>query len=296
MKRSEIRVRDPFIVLDGGTYYLYATTGETMQSYYVSDDLEDWEYGGVSFEIPEDFWAYKDVWAGEVHKYKDRFYLFVSLLGRNGIRGTQIAAADTPRGPFIPIVPRAATPEGVSCIDGTFWVEDGRPYIVYSHDWPDNYVAQKDAYVGEIWAAELSDDLTSIVGEPRRLFASDDSPVSRATPHHIMHEGKTVIRYGSDAPFLQRLSDGRLYMTWSPYLENNYVVLSAVSDSGRLEGPWVHLAVPLYDNDGGHAMFFIDKLGRNVMSLHQPERPPFERARLYEMQERDGWLSAVREI
>ena len=88
MKRSEIRVRDPYIVLDGGTYYLYATTGETTQSYYVSDDLEDWEYGGVSFEIPEDFWAYKDVWAGEVHKYKDRFYLFVSLLGRNGIRGS----------------------------------------------------------------------------------------------------------------------------------------------------------------------------------------------------------------
>ena len=27
LKREDIRVRDPFIVLDDGVYYMYATTG-----------------------------------------------------------------------------------------------------------------------------------------------------------------------------------------------------------------------------------------------------------------------------
>ena len=296
MKRSEIRVRDPFIVLDKDVYYLYATTGERTQSYYTSPDLENWEYGGVSFEIPEDFWAYKDVWAGEVHRYKGRFYLLVSLLGKNGIRGTQIAVSDTPEGPFVPIADHASTPEGISCIDGTLWVEDGRPYIIFSHDWPDCYSEEKQAYIGEIMAAGLTDDLSSIRGEPWRIFASDESPVSKAVPHHIVWDGRQTIRYGSDAPFLQRLSDGRLYMTWSPYLQNNYVVLSLVSDSGKLAGPWKHSPVPLYDNNGGHAMFFTDKQGRNVMCLHQPERNMLERARLYEMSEKDGGLVIAGEI
>jgi hypothetical protein len=68
MKRRDIRVRDPYIVFEDGVYYLYATSGQRTLSYYRSVDLENWEEGGVVFEIPEDFWAYKDVWAGEVHK------------------------------------------------------------------------------------------------------------------------------------------------------------------------------------------------------------------------------------
>ena len=35
----------------------------------------------------------------------------------------------------------------------------GKPYMVYSHDWPDNYVEERGVYVGEIWATELSKDL-----------------------------------------------------------------------------------------------------------------------------------------
>ncbi len=189
LKRKDIRIRDPYIVNEGGVYYMYATSGDRTVSYYVSDDLEDWEEGGVAFEIPEDFWAYRDVWASEVHKYKERFYLFVSLLGHNGLRATQIAVCDTPKGPFLPIACRGVTPEGQSCIDGTLYVDGDTPYIVYSHDWPDCYDPQKGAFVGEICAAELTSDLTAIVGEPRRLFASAEGPLSATNPHHMTWEG-----------------------------------------------------------------------------------------------------------
>ena len=144
MKRTDIRVRDPFIVLENGIYYMYATTGERTLSCYYSKDLVNWEEGKVVFEIPENFWAYKDVWAGEVHRYKGKFYLFVSLLGTNGLRGTQIAVSDKPDGRFVPLIDRAITPLDQSCIDGTLFVSDGKPFILYSHDWPDNYVEERN--------------------------------------------------------------------------------------------------------------------------------------------------------
>ena len=297
LKRSEIRVRDPYMVLEGGRYYLYATTGETTMSYYTSEDMENWEFGGTAFEIPTDFWAYKDVWASEVHTYKGRFYLFVSLLGKNGLRGTQIAVADTPAGPFLPLTDRAVTPLEQSCIDGTLYVQDGVPYVVYSHDWPDNFVEEKGAYVGELWAAQLSDDLTMIVGEPCRLFASDESPISKETPdRHSEYEGKRIVRYGSDAPFVQKLSNGALLLTWSPYLDGNYVVLSVLSRTGSLRGPWEHLSTPLFDQNGGHAMFFRNKEDKLCMCLHAPEHPPLERAHVFEVAEEGGTLVVKNEI
>jgi GH43 family beta-xylosidase len=296
MKRRDIRIRDPFILYENGVYYMYTSSGERTLSYYRSADLENWEEGGVSFEIPKDFWAYKDVWAGEVHKYKGKYYLFVSLLGRNGLRGTQIAVSDKPDGEFVPLVDRAVTPLDQSCIDGTLFVCDGKPFILYSHDWPDNYVEEKEAYVGEIWCSELEEDLTAMKGDPIRLFASDEVPISKATPHNITWEGRRTKRYGSDAPFVQRLPGGALYLTWSPYLDDHYVVLGAISKSGNIFGPWEHLDTPLFEDDGGHAMFFNDAIGRKIMCIHAPERHMLERAHLYHMAEDENYLKILAEI
>ena len=296
MRRSDIRIRDPFILNENGVYYMYATSGDKTLSYYRSVDLDNWEEGGIVFEIPENFWAYKDVWAGEVHKYRGNYYLFVSLLGKNGLRGTQIAVSDKPNGHFVPLTDCAVTPLDKSCIDGTLFVCDGKPYIFYSHDWPDNYVEEKEAYIGEIWCAELSEDLTAMKGQPTRLFSSDESPLSRIAPDKITWEGKQTVRYGSDAPFIQRLSDGTLYLTWSPYLDDHYVVLGVVSESGNVYGPWKHLERPLFEDNGGHAMFFDDAVGRKIMCIHAPERHMMERARLYHMTENEGGLQILEEL
>lgn len=296
LKRNEIRIRDPFIVLYNDTYFLYATKDDSSLSYYKSTDLENFEESGICFSIPEDFWAMKDVWAAEVHKYKGRFYLFVSLLGKSGLRGTQIAVANTPEGPFIPIKNGPATPENQSCIDGTLFLDGDTPYIVYSHDWTSCYNKEKDCYIGEICAARLSDDLTDIVGEPTVLFRSVDVPLSNAAPAHTNLNGKTVVRYGSDAPFVQRLSEGKLLLTWSPYLTDNYVVLGAISESGNIFGPWRHLSEPVFKDNGGHAMFFEDKKGRRCMCLHAPEIWNSERAHLFVMKEKNNTLEILKEI
>ena len=289
MKREDIRIRDPFVIAEGGVYYIYSSTcsrdGTTVEV-YKSRDLENWDEPTVVYRMAKDSWKEKELWAPEVHRYLGKYYLFVSILGKNGLRGTEISVSDTPDGIFEPISDRPATPPTQSCIDGTLFVDGETPYIVYSHDWPDNYVAEKDVYVGEICAVELSRDLRKPVGEPFVLFASSDVPYSAAAVTPTSYLGKRLMRYGSDAPFVRRLKNGKIFLTWSPIPANNYVVLGALADSIR--GPWTHIDAPLYDNNGGHAMFFTDFDGTEKMVLHQPEKPMLERARIIPVVERDA--------
>ena len=291
MKREDIRIRDPYILPYNGKYYMYKAVNTEDLEYvavHISVDLDFWSGEKVVYTFSDNTWKQSEIWAPEVHEYRGKFYLFASIKGKNGLRGTEISVSDTPDGVFTPVSDRPATPLDKSSIDGTLFVDEGTPYIVFSHDWPDNYVKEKGAYVGEIWGQELSKDLTSPVGEPFLMFASDESPYSKKAPAHHPWEGKNVIRYGSDAPFLNRLSDGRLFLTWSPLPDNNYVVLGAVSDN--IKGPWKHLEKPLFDDNGGHAMFFTSFDGKRKVCMHHPEVFMKERALILDVEEKGGTL------
>lgn len=294
LKTQDIRIRDPYVVAANGHYYLYGTVEKQPDdlSLYVfrSTDMENWEEPKVIFSIDQITWAEKELWAPEVHLYKGKYYLFVSIMGKHGKRGTQIAVCDTPDGSFTPVADKPGTPMERSCIDGTLYVEEGVPYMVYSADWPDNYDAERDCYIGHIRAVQLTDDLRDMVGEPFTLFASIDCPISAAAPAHTNLNGTKVIRYGSDAPFVQKLSDGTLLLTWSPYTAGNYIVLAAVSKSGKINGKWEHLPAPVFDDNGGHAMFFNDLHGNRKMCIHWPECPPNERAHILDVVEQNGTI------
>jgi hypothetical protein len=69
-----------------------------------------------------------------------------------------------------------------------------------------------------------------------------------------------------------------------------------VSKSGSIFGPWEHLPEPLFDRNGGHAMFFRDKNDRNIMCIHAPEKNLLERACLFEVAEENGVMKIVKEI
>lgn len=287
IKTQDLRIRDPYVVVCGGFYYMYKCD-EISVLVYKSRDLENWEEQAVVYELSSESWGYKDLWAAEVHKYNGKYYMFLSLLGRNGLRGTEISVSDTPDGRFVPMTNKPVTPYERSCIDGTLYVEDGIPYIVYSADWPDNYDEAEDAYIGEIWARELSADLSEGVGEPFLLFKSNEAYCS--LPQDIIRDGKNARRYGSDAPFLQRLSCGKLYLTWSPYPKDKYIVAAAISDNNSIKGRWKHSEKPLFDKNGGHAMFFEDLDGNKKMCIHCPERTPDERAMFIDVKEENGEL------
>ena len=276
IKKDDIRIRDPFIVTDKehGCYYMYGTTAlkpavgntisyntKTTFSVYKSYDLENFEEPKIIFDGSEiGFWGTDNYWAPEVHKYKGRYYLFGSFKAEGVCRATQILVSDTPDGTFVPVSNAPATPENWECLDGTLLVEDGIPYIVFCHEW-------LQTHDGEIWATQLSDDLSSTVGEPFMLFkASEAKDVSE-----LGHEGSG--NYVTDGPFFYR-EDGKLKMIWSSFNHGRYVVLSAESDS--IKSKWKHNG-SLFDFDGGHAMIFETLDGERMLSLHSPNTANLER-------------------
>lgn len=286
MKREDIRIRDPFILAYDNTYYMYASTDTSTKddfdnSYekygmalmvYKSEDMENWSEPKIVFSyIPTDNSEIMcDLWAPEVHFYKGKFYAFMSFRNKSIRRGTYVAVSDSPDGEFKLLSEMPVTPYEHSCIDGTLYVEDNVPYVVYSHDWPDCYNEETGICVGQICARRLSDDLKEGIGEGFKLFSSDEVDIVRNNPNHIEWEGKEYVRCGSDGPFIVK-DDGKLVLFWSPMLENNYVVMSAISESGKLKGPWKHIEKPVFDNNGGHPMVFTNREGKKIMCIHHPE-------------------------
>lgn len=299
LKLNEIRMRDSFIVAHNGIYYMYGTIGERVGEkrlyVYKSKDLEVFRDPEVIFELDKNSWGKGELWAPEIHFFNGKWYLFISIMGKNGLRGTQIAVSDAPDGVYTPVANRPATPLDKSCIDGTLYVENGVPYIVYSRDWPDNFVEEKGVYVGQIFAQELSIDLSEPVGEAFLLFESDEAAISAGRPaKHPFLDKEEVIRYGSDGPFLYTLESGRLLLLWSPIPNNNYVVASAYSDNG-IKGKFIHNETPIFDKHGGHAMVFTDFDGNKRMSFHWPEAYMQERTKLLTVKETETSLEIIDE-
>ena len=273
LKREDIRIRDPFIVTDkeNGCYYMYGTTAlhpDTLRagtsfSVFKTKDLENFEdpitvVDGEALGL----WATRDFWAPEVHQYRGKFYLFGSVKSDDRSRATLIFVADHPEGPFVPVSEAARTPDGWECLDGTFYEEDGVPYMVFCHEW----LQVKD---GEICAIQLTEDLSGTVGEPFMLFHGSDNP--GVSPYKAEN-------YVTDGPFLYR-EDGVLRMIWSSFYQGRYLVLEAESEGG-IRGPWKHKG-SRFDFDGGHAMLFFDLSGKRYISLHSPNRANDERAMFF---------------
>ena len=270
MKLSDINIRDPFVLIENGTYYLYGTRAKDFGrntggfDVYLSEDLETWSDPLPVFDSAS-YGLNREVnWAPEVHKYKNNYFLFATFTQENGLRGTYALIADRPEGPFRPHSDGALTPDGWECLDGTLYVaKDGKPYLVFCHE-------HTQILNGKVCYVPLKDDLSAPAGEAVDLFLATD-PYYMPSPVEGEH-------YVTDGPFLFRTKDGTLLMIWSTFPEGRYAQCVARSVSGEIQGPFEHLE-PLITDDGGHGMIFRD--GEKLMlTFHRPnvsllERPVF---------------------
>lgn len=281
MKREEINIRDPFVVVEDGKYYMYGTRGHecwgdakaTGLDVYVSTDLENWDGPNVCFTPPENFWADRNFWAPEVHKYEGAYYMFVSFKNEKECRGTQILKSDSPMGPFLLHSDGPVTPRDWECLDGTLFVEDGKPYMIFCHEW----VQVMD---GEMCAIELSADLKKAVSQPKLLFrASDPAWVAAGQD-----------RFVTDGPFMYRTQSGKPLMVWSSFYHGEYCEAIAYAESGSILGPWVQDERLLFEKDGGHGMVFADLNGDLQFVLHRPNSSLNERPHFFAVEERQDSL------
>lgn len=291
----DVRMRDACVLVDEARqrYVMVAAgRGATVRA-YTSRDLVDWEGPHTVFAATGDTWREADIrgiWAPELHEYKGRYYLFLTFdtttqfpeQWRDWLprvkRASSVLVSDSPLGPFKPFADKPTLPEDMMTLDGTLWVEDGVPYMIYCHEWV-------QIVNGTVEMIQLTDDLSATVGEPTRLFWGNDGPWSKRSDQY----GCWV----TDGPWLHTSKSGKLFMLWSSGGPEGYTVGLAVSESGKLAGPWTQQAEPVFKDDGGHAMMFERFDGQLMMTLHLPNKPPRERIQLFEMEDTGDTLRVI---
>jgi beta-xylosidase len=287
---SEIRMRDVCILPDPETrtYYMIGPGRNSVRA-YTSKDLITWDGPQTIYRTPPDVWGdipVNSIWAPEMQKYKGKYYLFLTfstntLLGEQWrewrprvVRGSTVLHSDSPLGPFQSFQPRSTPPVDMITLDATLWVEDGKPYMVFAHEWV-------QIVNGGICMMPLKDDLSAADGEPVTLFKAAEAPWS-----HAGRRGEGEGGFGmnvTDGPYLYTSKSGKLFMIWSSFHKDVYTTGVAISDSGKLNGPWRQEPNALH-YDGGHGMLFTTFEGKLMMVLHSPNnRPGVTRPRIFEL-------------
>ena len=242
---KRVRLADPFILLDNGTYYAYGTHGNKGIEYYTSDDLKSWRFGGLALN-KRDSYGEKWFWAPEVYLVDGTYYMFYSAEER-----TCVATSDSPAGPF---VQRDLMPliDGYKNIDNTLFIDDdGTPYMFYVR-------------VGrpfKICVAELERDLQSIKKECIAVCISPTQSWERKSGR--VNEGPSIIKH-----------NGTYYMLYSGngYKSKEYGIGYATAKS--IKGPWRKSPLnPILQLPGnlvgvGHGAPFYDKKGRLHYVFH----------------------------
>lgn len=296
MTLPEMDLHDPFIVTDTAsqTYWLFtknnpAVSGEKALGVmaYRSRDLKHWTAPELVFQLPAGCWAVEGCWAPEVHRWRGRWYLFVTVHNESlplaepspvpgqhtYRRSTVLATADRLGGPFTLVRHgEPVAPKELMTLDGTLYVDAaGKPWMVYSQEW-------LQLRVGAFAAVPLDDELRA-VRAPRELFRGSASPAARP------QQGQGVIV--TDGPQLYRAADGSLHMLWSSWGDDGYFQTISHAKSGDLFGPWEHGPVWLAKGSG-HGMLFRTLDDRWMLVVHRPFKNA--RGKLYEVRERaDGF-------
>lgn len=271
-KLKDIHLRDVCVLADKttGTYYMIGSGRQATVVEYTSKDLVNWTGPKEIYRTPPNLWPgapINAIWAPEMHAYNGKYYLFLTfstnkLLPEQWdnwrprvVRGSAILVGDSPTGPFKAFLNHSTPSPDLITLDGTFWVEDGKPYMVFAHEWV-------QISNGTIEYLPLKDDLSEAIDKPKLMFRASFAKWPRPSP--------TEGCYVTDGPYLYKSKSGKLMMIWSSFTNSGYTVGVAISDSGKLAGPWHHDNTPLFDKDGGHGMLFHTFDGKLLMALHTP--------------------------
>jgi GH43 family beta-xylosidase len=275
---SNVHLSDPFIYADknDSTYYMYGSGGNGKVYSRASKDLRNWTKPFVVYNFPATHWGgdKTSCWAAEVHQYKGKYYLFTTSDDGKAAgvdvrgdtfphRATQIYVANSPRGPFKDFTNnKPHTPFEWPCLDGTLWIEDGKPYMVFCHEW-----------------TQITDGTMDMVLLPQDLGVPQkaSSVLFKASEAPFLKEVQPIPNkpYVTDGPFLFKTKTGKLGMLWSSWNDDKYVLMASYSKSGKLKGPWIHDKELLFSENGGHGMLFHTFDGKLMLSLHyvNPSEP-----------------------
>ena len=262
-------IGDPFILVDNGKYYMYATSAGIGFKCWVSDHLTSWSYVGLAYEKAATTFGVKNYWAPEVYKYNGTYYMVFSAIDENKVYHIGIASSSTPEGPFKDCLggkPLYST--GYSIIDASlFFDDDGRIYMYYSRDCSENVI--NGYHVSQSYGIEVASDLMSVIGEPV-LLTTPDVAWELQTGKYIWNEGPCVLKH-----------NGTYYLMYSAngYATNQYSVGYATSSSPL--GTYTKSKTnPIIKGDGvkssgtGHNNYFYSPDGTEIYTVYHTHTDP----------------------
>lgn len=276
------RIGDPFVLYENGTYYMYATHDNKGISFWKGSSPDKLKYAGICYP-KEDSFGYECFWAPEVVKRADGKFImhFTARDRKDGILRTGAAVADSPEGVFRDAVAGEAMFDiGTATIDASCLTDgDGKAYLFFVKDCSTNVI--NGVHTSQIFAAELSADLTKLAGEPVLIAEPSQKWETKSLPAPCMglieefaqkgektaflwNEGPSVIKHGGKyyLTYSANCYDSRFYSVGYAVAENplgpyekyeNNPVMSYIE--GELSGP-------------GHNSFFKDEKGETLCAFH----------------------------
>lgn len=175
---------DPTIVKIGDSYWASATTSNWMPAYPIlkSPDMVNWTTVGHIFnKLPD--WADYYFWAPELSYENGKVYAYYSAHKKGGNLCLGIATADKPEGPYKDLGPMMC--QEVGSIDAfPMRDENGKLFLVWKED--ANSVKQPTP----IWAMEMKEDRTGLIGEKHELFRN------KVAWEENLVEGVSMMKHG----------------------------------------------------------------------------------------------------
>ncbi|GAB3663841.1 family 43 glycosylhydrolase [Echinicola sediminis] len=163
---------DPTVVKVGDYYYASATSNEWAPLFpiFKSADLLNWEVVNYVFPEGAPAWARNNFWAPELHydEKQGKLYAYYTARDKESNRlSVAVASADSPEGNFTDHGPLVAQEAG--SIDA-FEVRDenGKLYLTWKED------GNSRGLPTPIWAQEINEERTELIGEPHELFRNDE--------------------------------------------------------------------------------------------------------------------------
>lgn len=258
-------IGDPFVLCDGKSYYMYATTFDVAGfRVRTSNDLKNWEDGGVCLDLSNS-WATKDFWAPEVVYHGGKYVMhYTARRKTDGSLRIGVAISDSPLGPFKDL--GVMFDFGYAAIDGHVFMDDDKtPYFYYSKDCSENNV--NGIFTSQIWVVKLDESLTKVISQP----------ILVSTPTELYEYDERVSpKRWNEGPFMLK-EGGVYYLTYSTnhYASKEYCICLSTSTS-PISGfkKSEHNPILSYRNlksdfsGPGHNAFFKDLKGNLKMTFH----------------------------
>ena len=243
---------DPFLYYEDGVFYLYGTTrkyvkpGSIVEEFevYTSTDLVKWEDGGACFVPQRGDWCNDRLWAPEVFKIGDKYYMYYTAAnGSSGVLHGSVAVSDSPLGPFTNKIgdgvdgkkPVFDFGSGFPTIDGSLFIDDdGSMYYFFVRDQiGDNNTSggTNKTVRSTLWGIELENPYTIKQGaNPVKLTEVGRSTLAETGKY--TQEWETQQGMWNEGPYVLK-HNGKYYLTYSSnyYGSKYYAVGYATSDS-----------------------------------------------------------------